>query len=234
MGVPWSRAYWRQFLVRRFAAMPDRRGVKFLLRLYDRLYYFMLQVIKLTENGVHPRHRLTDAHAFFLDHVGPGDRVLDVGSGYGYIAASLAAKVKSVTGIEIRPEAVAQARRHSVGENVTFIEGNFLDFATDDTFDVIIAANVLEHIKERQQFLRKSASLANRLLVRVPAVNRDWLVPYRRELGLEWRLNPDHQVEYTEESLKTELEAAGFVVNYCSASYGAILCAAEVKRRGRI
>lgn len=233
MAGPLSRAFWRRHAVRWLAARPDRGGIKRLLRLHDRLYYFMLGVIKASEGGIHPRHRLTDAHRFFLSHVGPGDRVLDVGSAYGQIAAALAAAAKAVTGLERRPEAVARARAEFTAENLAFEVGDFFDFRPGERYDVIVAANVLEHVRDRQAFLRKCASLADRLLVRVPAVDRDWLVPYRRELGLEWRLHPDHEIEYTAETLRAELEAAGYVVRHTSTSYGAIHGVAEIQRKGQ-
>ncbi len=229
MAGPLSRAFWRPRVVRWLATRPDRGGIRFLLRFHDRLYYFMLGVIKASEAGIHPRHRLTDAHQFFLDHVGPGDRILDVGSAYGHIAATLAAKAKAVTGLERRPEAVARARAEFAAGNVAFEVGDFFEFRPAERYDVVVAANVLEHVRDRQAFLRKCAMLADRLLVRVPAVDRDWLVPYRRELGLEWRLHPDHQTEYTEATLREELTAAGYVVSVCRTTYGALHCAARVK-----
>lgn len=229
MAGPLSRAFWRRRVIRWLAARPDRGGIKFLLRLHDRLYYFMLGVIKASEEGIHPRHRLTDAHQFFLDRVGPGDRILDVGSAYGHIAATLAGKAKAVTGLERRPEAVARARAQFMAENLAFEVGDFFDFRPAERYDVVVAGNVLEHVRDRQAFLRKCAALADRLLVRVPAVDRDWLVPYRRELGLEWRLHPDHQTEYTEATLREELTAAGYVVSVCRTTYGALHCAAHVK-----
>ena len=233
MAGPLSRAFWRPRVVRWLATRPDRGGIRFLLRFHDRLYYFTLGVIKASEAGIHPRHRLTDAHQFFLDHVGPGDRILDVGSAYGHIAAALAAKAKAVTGLERRPEAVARARAEFPAGNLVFEAGDFFDFRSAERYDVIVAANVLEHVRDRQAFLRKCATLADRLLVRVPAVDRDWLVPYRRELGLEWRLHPDHEIEYTHETLRAELEAAGYVVRHTSTSYGAIHGVAEIQRKGQ-
>ncbi|MBI4346960.1 MAG: class I SAM-dependent methyltransferase, partial [Elusimicrobia bacterium] len=152
--------------------------------------------------------------------------VLDVGAAYGHIATALAAKVKIVTAIEPRADAVPRARLERPRENVTYVVGDFLVHRFDERFDVVVAANVLEHIRERPAFLAKCAALADRLLVRVPAINRDWLVPYRRELGLEWRLHPDHEIEYTEATLRAELQQAGWRVTRCFTTYGAVHAAA--------
>lgn len=40
-------------------------------------------------------------------------------------------------------------------------------------------------------------------------INRDWITLYKKELGVEWRLDPTHCTEYTLESLKEELQKAG-------------------------
>jgi hypothetical protein len=38
---------------------------------------------------------------------------------------------------------------------------------------------------------------------------REWPVPYKKELGVEWRLDPTHEIEYTEKELQEELFEAG-------------------------
>ena len=226
LPVPFSRRFWTRMLARGLAKMPDRRGVKLLLRVHDRLFYYTLGVIKLTEGGLHPKHRVTDLHAFFVGEVAPGDRVLDVGCAYGQIATALASKAARVTALDVRPEAIARARAEHVRSNLTFVVGEFATFPTAERYDVIVLSNVLEHVRDRSTFLGKCRALGSKLLVRVPAIDRDWGVPYRRELGLEWRLHPDHEVEYTEESLRAELDAAQFVVERCTARYGALHCVA--------
>lgn len=223
------RASARRWLTRRLAALPGRRGVKWLLRLQDRLYYFTLGVIKITEGNSHPRHRVTDAREFFATHVQPGDRVLDIGSAYGHNAAALADRAGRVVGIEVRPDAVERARREHGRENIEYRVGTLADLPAEELFDVILLGNVLEHIADRQAFLAICRARGPRLLVRVPAVDRDWLVPYRQELGLPWKLHPDHEIEYTADSLRRELEDAGFVVTHCFARYGALHAVAEAR-----
>jgi hypothetical protein len=49
----------------------------------------------------------------------------------------------------------------------------------------------------------------NKFLIRVPMFEREWLVPYKRELGIEWRLDLTHRIEYTEGELRDELLNAG-------------------------
>ncbi len=48
---------------------------------------------------------------FVIDHIRPGDNVLDLGCGYGRIIPRLAAKARFVAGIDISPSSLALARR---------------------------------------------------------------------------------------------------------------------------
>jgi SAM-dependent methyltransferase len=218
----------RRWLVHRLAGLPDRRGVRMVIRLHDRTYGFMLQVIKVSERGYHPKHRVTDLHTFFQGAVEPGWKVLDVGCGYGHIAKSVASKAGTVTGVDIRPEAIARAQAQRPGPNIEYVAADFADFIDTRTFDLVIASNVLEHIKDRQSFLAKCRRLAPRIALRVPATDRDWLVPYKEELGLDGRLHPDHEIEYTEETLTDEVRRAGYRVTRIYEKFGAIHCLAEV------
>jgi hypothetical protein len=52
------------------------------------------------------------------------------------------------------------------------------------------------------------------MLIRVPLFERDWRVPLKKELGVEWRLDPTHETEYTIESWAQEIEEAGLKVTH--------------------
>jgi glycosyltransferase involved in cell wall biosynthesis len=87
----------------------------------------------------------------------------------------------------------------------------------------------LEHLPERPKFLR---SLQKRLkperyLLRVPLFERDWRVPLKKELGVEWRLDPTHETEYSYESFVYELGRAGLFITYHETRWGEIWCEAS-------
>ncbi len=68
----------------------------------------------------------------------------------------------------------------------------------------------------------KVRKLANTFLIRVPQLDRDWLTYYKRELGVEYLLDPTHKIEYTMASLSRELKQAGMSIKRASIQFGEI------------
>lgn len=58
-------------------------------------------------------------------------------------------------------------------------------------------------------------------------INRDWIILYKKELGIEWRLDKTHYIEYTLESFKEELEKAGLNLEKYSIQFGEIWAVAR-------
>ncbi|MFC7221471.1 methyltransferase domain-containing protein [Streptomyces polyrhachis] len=99
--------------------------------------------------------------AYLLGELRPGLRVLDVGCGPGTITADLAARVAPgrVTGVDTAPGVLADARAEAAARgvaNVEFAVGDVerLDFP-DDSFDVVHAHQVLQHVAEPVRALRE-------------------------------------------------------------------------------
>jgi SAM-dependent methyltransferase len=165
------------------------------------------------DGGRHTKHRHTRYHDFFVNRVSPGERVLDVGCGQGFVAWDLALRSSAVvTGIDISRDNIAAARAAHVHPHLSFVHGDATVGVPGGPWDVIVLSNVLEHIEHRELFLAALAreSPRGRYLVRVPLFERDWRVPLKRELGVEWRLDDTHFTEYTAESFAEEVRAAGF------------------------
>ena len=99
--------------------------------------------------------------AYLLPHLAPTAHVLDVGCGPGTITADLATRVGHVTAVENAPEALDAARAevaHQGLGNVTFAveDVHTLGFP-DDTFDVVHAHQVLQHVADPVRALREMA-----------------------------------------------------------------------------
>jgi SAM-dependent methyltransferase len=109
----------------------------------------------------HRRRTATDSAGYLLPYLRPGMSVLDVGCGPGTITVDLAARVAPgrVTAVEITDDALDLARAEARARN----QSNLL-FATsdvhalefrDDTFDVVHAHQVLQHVDDPVLALRE-------------------------------------------------------------------------------
>lgn len=92
-------------------------------------------------------HGLSDTHRQVIEWVPKGSRVLEIGCSTGYIGKLLREeKGCTVTGLEADPVAASKARANGL----TVIEGSAEDAALRESiegpFDIIIAADVLEHL----------------------------------------------------------------------------------------
>lgn len=98
---------------------------------------------------------------------------------------------------------------------------------------MVVLSNVLEHLPRRPAFLRQIQQLVkpSRILIRVPLFERDWRVPLKRELGVEWRLDQTHETEYTLESFAEEMAAAGLHITHQQVRWGEIWAEVTIKDR---
>lgn len=179
------------------------------------------------ENALHVKHRLMNYHQFFIDHVRHSDTVLDIGCGGGHVAFDVAQKAKEVVGLDISPRYLAPSRQYAHQSNLSFVVGDAARHDFGRTFDVAILSNVLEHVSDRVGLLKKIATLAPTLLIRVPLIDRDWLPLLKKELGVEYRLDPTHTIEYTEQEFRTELSAANLKIEHFTIRFGEIYCVAH-------
>lgn len=211
-------------LFKRFFLNPKvaKKIVKLLLQIHSFSLKLLGTFSVAAEEGLHPKHRLMNYHKFFVDNVSEDDIVLDIGCGNGALTFDIAKKAKYVYGIDINPQNIETARAKYGADNVTYIIGDATNFKFDEKFNVIILSNVLEHIENRIAFLLKVAKLAERFLIRVPMINRDWVVLYKKELGLPYMSDPTHKTEYTLESFIDELSKAGLRIENYTIQFGEI------------
>lgn len=214
-----------RFLVKCFINLPPDQSLRVLFRLDNWLYYLQGQTAIAYGNGLHPKHRLIGYHDFFINRIQSEERVLDVGCGIGYLAFDVAEKTGAfVLGVDINPDNISQAINQFSHPNIRYQVADILKFVHEEHFAVIILSNVLEHLPNRQKFLLRMQTNfgPSKLLIRVPLFERDWRVPLKRELGIDWRLDPTHEIEYTPESFNAELVQAGMEVIYKEIRWGEI------------
>jgi hypothetical protein len=85
-------------------------------------------------------------------------------------------------------------------------------------------SNVLEHITNRTDFLCDivSRTCPEKILIRVPLFDREWRVPLKKELNLDWRLDPEHKTEYTIQSFENEMKESGLSIKSMQIRWGEI------------
>lgn len=91
--------------------------------------------------------------------IGPGMRVLDLGTGLGHVAMQVAELVGpsgSVVGVDNAAEALEVARRRA-GTNVSFVEGDVRTFRDGEPFDAIVMRLLLFHLPDAAAVLRHHA-----------------------------------------------------------------------------
>lgn len=204
-----------------------KRLIKLLVKLHNLTYKVITRMSIKAEGGLHPKHRLMNYHYFFIENVNPSDTVLDVGCGNGALTFDLSEKAKKVVGIDISSSNIRFAKARYNSDNIEYHVGDAIHYRLKSKFDVIVLSNMLEHIEDRVAFLKKMRTLAPRLLIRVPMINRDWLTLYKRELGVEWRLDSTHNIEYTLDSFNKELNQSGLRLISHSIQFGEIWALVE-------
>lgn len=184
-----------------------------LLGVRDRLDWILNERAMVYGGGEHPKHRLMPYHNFFIERIGEAESVLDVGCGYGAVARSIARARPGcrVVGIDSDAGRLSQARVAANPPNLEFVAGDATIAVPDGCWNVVVLSNVLEHIDDRVAFLRalQTTTGAHRLLLRVPLFERDWQMALRRELGVDFRSDPDHRIEHTLAEFDDELGRAG-------------------------
>lgn len=232
LPAPYVKNILLQIVTRKSERLEPRQAASFLLELDNALYPLQSQAATLYEGGVHPKHRLTRYHDFFVQRIGPGDRVLDVGCRTGEVAFEIVNRTGAkVTGIDIDAPSLEEGRRRNTHPNIEFLEGDVYTWVPPHAFDVVVMSNVLEHLKDRVDLLSslQKRTKATHFLVRVPLFERDWRAGLKRELGLEWRLDHTHETEYTLESFNEEMKQAGLDIRHLEVRWGEIW--AELKSK---
>ena len=227
--VLWRGAF--RFWLSVLAAHPDtRRGIRELLISYDDAYRAVDRAAIRYDDGIHVKHRLTHYHDFFVERVGQGERVLDIGSGKGELAFDLATIASAtVVGVDHDRGHLAFAQNRFAHPDLRFVEANVLEWIPEGHFDVIVLSNVLEHLDGRVEFLQQLVRSASpsRLLFRVPVYERDWTVPLRDEVGLLGYWDRDHTTEYVPETFIAELSDSGLEVVELEQRWGEIWALAQ-------
>jgi len=188
-------------------------SLKMLLKLDRQIYSLTGRDSIRYGGGLHTKHKHTGYHTFFIRNINEGESVIDIGCGNGFLSYDIVTNVKNIKlfGIDLNKSNIEYAKKNFQHPNLKFVVGNALTDLPDEKFDVVVLSNVLEHIEHRVEFLLqiRNKLAPSKYLIRVPLFERDWRVPLMKELGLDYRLDRTHYIEYTQEAFFVELEKAG-------------------------
>lgn len=105
-----------------------------------------------------------------IGHLPPGASILEIGCGDGFFAILAASKGWWVTGADLSADntsrCVDAASRHNLDTRCNFIQADAanLPFA-DDSFDVVVASHVLEHLPDFDEGVREVRRIARGLAI---------------------------------------------------------------------
>lgn len=153
-----------------------------------------------------------------IEKIGSRQKVLDVGCSEGYLARLLPSN--DVWGVDINPRAARAAARHC--RDVAVADLNFLDDDRrlfDESFDVIVFADVLEHLVRPQwalEYFGRMLSAGGRIIVSLPNVAlwrvRLNLLLGRFDYGEYGVLDDTHLHLYTFKTARKLIEDSGYRV----------------------
>lgn len=125
--------------------------------------------------------------------------VLDIGCGTGHGANILSRKFKTIYGVDTSEEGINYAKKNWNRKNTVFLIGSGTKIPfKKNTFDVAVAFEVFEHIKEWRKFLleiRRVTKKNGRIYISTP--NKDIYSP-----GSKKPINPHHFFEMTHKQFR--------------------------------
>lgn len=165
-------------------------------RIYDKRYKFFLECINRVK-----------------ERLGRKIRVLDAGCGDGYWLWRLRdlQEVK-LTGVDYNPLRVERARQ--VAPHAKVILSDLMDFCSGEPFDVVLLSQVVEHVENDIELLKKARKLlhANGTLI-VGTTNEGSPLHQEKITRLGDKYMTDHVHFYTEEEIVSKLQQAGFTIH---------------------
>ena len=210
--------------------------IKPILGCHNRCYKLAGRYASILNGGTHPKHRILRYKEWFLDNIEHGWVVVDVGCNTGMLPFLLAEKADFVYGIELDRDYIDTAISQRSKDNIEYICADVTSSVLnlDKPVNCITLSNVLEHIEDRIGFLRKLIERYNwaddskkPFLIRVPLFDREWIVQYKKDLAVEYRLDSSHLIEYTQEDFASEMASAGIKIVELKIRYGEIYAVCE-------
>jgi len=194
-----------------------------ILKQSKKLSSLSLRLVELTgkyPGRMHPKHLImANRQPEYLKWVKREDEVLDIGCGNGQHSLRVAPEVKTVIGFDVDRAQLKLAKEAAMRMRVKNVKFEYRS-ATEklpnksEQFDCVLFLGVLEHLTDRDKVLREVWRVLKpngRLLLGVPNEMTSWKKTQMR-FGVSHFTDPDHKIEFTEESIRQLLENHKFKV----------------------
>lgn len=98
------------------------------------------------------------------------DTILDVGCGAGAITIALkdVLKPSRIVGLDLSNAMINKARELDTDHKVEWLEKSIYDMDTNTIFDLVVCADVVEHMEDDVKFMQQLALLGKKIVIRVP------------------------------------------------------------------
>lgn len=140
---------------------------------------------------------------------GHGGTLLEIGCGQGDLLAEAASLGYHVTGADVSPYACRVAQS-AIGASGRVICGGLDAIEGNGAFDVVVLADVIEHVREPARMLERLHQLlkpGGTLFIATPALD-SWSARWLRHRWMEFKL--EHLTYFNRQSLQTLLLDQGF------------------------
>ncbi|MEN6357730.1 MAG: class I SAM-dependent methyltransferase [Armatimonadota bacterium] len=127
----------------------------------------------MKHNKIYTHTGLGYSHEMMFNCVAPGSRVLEAGCATGFMTQAMDELGCKVTVVEINPELIRQASRYADRAITGDIESPDVWAEIEPGFDAVIFGDVLEHLKDPWDILRRSRDLlknGGKVLASIPNV----------------------------------------------------------------
>lgn len=150
-------------------------------------------------------------------HIQPNNRILDLGTGTGYVSLEIAKRYRStqVIGLDIVERTLEVNRKKAVEQNlnnISFVSYNGMDFPFEDSFfDIIVTRYALHHFPNIEHTFSELARIlkkGGRLMIADPTPNEN---DTSRFVDAYMKMKPDGHIKYyTKDELEKFAENVGF------------------------
>lgn len=179
--------------------------------------------LNIGENNIQTGGFYLEKLYFILHTVGSEKKVLDIGCNDGYVGEKLIARENVVYGIDISEKELKIARKKGLKVKKVDIENQDLPYP-QGFFDVVILADVIEHVFDTDSLLKKSFRVlkkGGKLIVTTPNIasfgrrlmllaGKSPFIEYSLKLSTNGLPSVGHIRYYTEATLRNQLKHNGF------------------------